>query len=68
MLRDPHLRQEMEGLIRNQHMSSELAVHQTLRRYARVFQDMPNNFLAERAHDLHDLEAAAAQSPAGPPP
>jgi phosphotransferase system enzyme I (PtsI) len=56
MLRDPHLRQELEGLIRNQHMSSELAVHQTLRRYARVFQDMPNNFLAERAHDLHDLE------------
>jgi phosphoenolpyruvate-protein phosphotransferase (PTS system enzyme I) len=56
MLCDQHLRQELEGLIRDQHMSSELAVHQTLRRYARVFQDMPNNFLAERAHDLHDLE------------
>ena len=27
-----------------------------MRRYARVFQDMPNSFLAERAHDLHDLE------------
>jgi len=56
MLCDPHLRDEMEKLIRQQQMSSELAVHQTLRRYARVFQDMPNNFLAERAHDLRDLE------------
>ncbi len=56
MLRDPHLREEMEELIRQQHMTAELAVHQTLRRCARVFQDMPNSFLAERAHDLHDLE------------
>ncbi|MHB0958000.1 MAG: phosphoenolpyruvate--protein phosphotransferase [Pirellulaceae bacterium] len=57
MLRDPHLHAEVEGLMRNQLLPPELAVHQTLRRYARVFQDMRNNFLAERAQDLHDLEA-----------
>ncbi len=56
MLCDPQLRQEMEALIRDQRISSELAVHQTLGRYARVFQEMPNSFLAERAHDLRDLE------------
>lgn len=56
MLRDAHLRAEMEELIRRQNMTAELAVHQTLRRCARVFQDMPNSFLAERALDLHDLE------------
>ena len=57
MLHDPHLHTELEGLVRDQLMPPELAVHQTLRRYARVFQDMRNNFLADRAQDLHDLEA-----------
>ncbi len=55
MLEDAHLHQELEELIRDQ-MSAELAVHTTLRRYARVFEDMRNAYLAERAHDLHDLE------------
>lgn len=57
MLRDPHLHDELKALIAQQHLSAELAVAQTLRRYARIFQEMPNSFLAERAHDLRDLEA-----------
>ncbi|MCU0959183.1 MAG: phosphoenolpyruvate--protein phosphotransferase [Pirellulaceae bacterium] len=57
MLRDPHLYQELKALIAEHRLAAELAVHQTLRRYARVFQEMPNSFLAERAHDLRDLEA-----------
>ncbi len=56
MLRDPHLHTELEGLVRDQLVPPEVAVHQTLRRYARVFQDLRNDFLAERAQDLHDLE------------
>ena len=56
MLRDPHLHAELEGLVRDQLVPPEVAVHQTLRRYARVFQDLRNNFLADRAQDLHDLE------------
>ena len=55
MLEDPHLHEELEQLIRDQ-VSPELAVHRTLRRYARVFQEMSNTYLAERAHDLFDLE------------
>ncbi len=55
MLEDTHLHEELEQLIRQQ-LSPELAVHRTLRRYARVFQDMKNTYLAERAHDLFDLE------------
>jgi phosphoenolpyruvate-protein phosphotransferase (PTS system enzyme I) len=56
MLRDPHLREELERLIRDDLVSPEYAVRKTLRRYARVFEEMTNNYLAERAHDLFDLE------------
>jgi phosphotransferase system enzyme I (PtsI) len=56
MLQDPHLHEELQQLIRDKLVSPELAVRRTLRRYARVFQDMQNSHLAERAHDLYDLE------------
>ena len=56
MLRDPHLYAELTRLIRDQLTPPELAVHQTFRRYARVFKDMPNTFMADREHDLNDLE------------
>ncbi len=55
MLEDPHLHGELEQLIHDL-VSPEMAVHTTLRGYARVFQEMRNTYLAERAHDLHDLE------------
>lgn len=56
MLRDPHLRLELERLITNELVSPEYAVRKTFRRYARVFEEMTNSYLAERAHDLFDLE------------
>lgn len=55
MLEDPRLRQELEEQIRDL-ISPEMAVHRILRRYARVFEQMSNAYLAERAHDLFDLE------------
>lgn len=55
MIEDEKLHGELEREIRNQ-VSPELAVHRALRRYARVFQDMENAYLAERAQDLFDLE------------
>ncbi len=55
MLEDPHLHQELEEQIRKL-VSPEMAVHRTLRRYARVFQEMGNAYLADRAHDLFDIE------------
>ncbi len=57
MLRDPHLHGELQTLIAQQFQAAELAVSQTLRRYARTLQELPNSFLAERAHDLRDLES-----------
>ncbi|MFW6170354.1 MAG: phosphoenolpyruvate--protein phosphotransferase [Planctomycetota bacterium] len=55
MIEDEQLHEELEREIRNQ-VSPELAVHHALRRYARVFQQMENAYLAERAQDLFDLE------------
>jgi len=58
MLRDPMLHDEIEALIRQQHHSAEYAVSRTLRRYAKVFQQLENVYLAERAHDVFDLESS----------
>ncbi|MFP6750131.1 MAG: phosphoenolpyruvate--protein phosphotransferase [Pirellulaceae bacterium] len=58
MLRDPMLHDELEALIRQQHHSAEYAVSRTLRRYAKVFQELENVYLAERAHDVFDLESS----------
>ena len=55
MLEDPRLHEELEQQIRDL-TSPEMAVHRILRRYARVFEQMSNAYLAERAHDLFDLE------------
>lgn len=56
MLRDNQLGEEIRQLIRDELTTSELAVHRTLQRYARIFQEMENAYLAERAHDIADLE------------
>jgi phosphotransferase system enzyme I (PtsI) len=56
MLRDPNLLMEIEGLIRNKHYSPEYAVSKTLRRFAKVFQDLDNVYLSERTHDIVDIE------------
>jgi phosphotransferase system enzyme I (PtsI) len=56
MLRDPRLRGELEGMIRDRHYSPEYAVSRTLRRYAKVFQEVQNTYLAERATDIFDIE------------
>lgn len=56
MLADPHLVQKIESRIRGQHCSSEYAVSQTLKTYAKVFRDLPNAFIAQRANDVVDIE------------
>lgn len=56
MLQDPRLRDEVESLIREKHCSPEYAVSLTLRRFARVLEESDNSYLAERAHDIFDLE------------
>jgi phosphotransferase system enzyme I (PtsI) len=56
MLRDPRLRRELEEMIRDRHYSPEYAVSRALRRYTKVFESLENNYLADRAHDIADIE------------
>ena len=56
MLRDDRLNQEFEHLIRAEHYTPEYAVSRTLRRYAKVFQDLDDTYHKERAHDIFDIE------------
>lgn len=56
LARDKKLRQEIESLIREKCHSPEYAVSKVLRNYAKVFQNLGDQYLAERAVDLYDLE------------
>ena len=56
MLHDAGFLEEVEQLVRDQHCSPEYAVSTTLHRYAKVLQDSASPYLAERAHDIFDLE------------
>jgi phosphotransferase system enzyme I (PtsI) len=56
MLRDPRLQNEVEQLIRQRNYSPEYAVSRSLRRYAKVFQSLGSGYMAERAHDIFDIE------------
>jgi phosphoenolpyruvate-protein phosphotransferase (PTS system enzyme I) len=56
LLHDPRLYREMKVLVSEQHQPPELAVSRTMRKYAKVFQDLGDAHLAQRASDLFDLE------------
>lgn len=56
MLRDPALRTQLDTLIRDRHYSPEYAVSRTMRRYAKVFQEVQSSYLAQRANDIIDIE------------
>ena len=56
MLRDQRLHDELEASIRQHSYSPEYAVSLTLRRYAKAFQQIDSEYLAERAHDIFDIE------------
>lgn len=56
MLRDARLQQQIHELIQQRHYSAEYAVSRTLRKYAKVFQNLENKHMAERAHDIIDIE------------
>jgi len=56
LARDPKLREEIEELIREKTYSPEFASSRVLRRYAKLFQSLGNQYMAERAVDIFDLE------------
>ncbi|NOY41390.1 MAG: phosphoenolpyruvate--protein phosphotransferase [Planctomycetes bacterium] len=56
MLRDRRLHEEIEEMIRTRHYSPEYSVSRALRRYAKVFQSLQGEYMAERANDIFDIE------------
>ncbi len=56
LVQDPKLIGEIEELVRNSHYSPEFATSRVLRKFAKVFQNLGNTYLAERGADLFDLE------------
>lgn len=53
---DPKLKEEIETLIRSKSFAPEFASSRVLRRYAKLFQNLDNHYMAERAVDIFDLE------------
>lgn len=56
ILQDSKLRNDLEELIRQRHYSPEYAISRTLRDYAQRFQNLESQYLAEKAHDIYDIE------------
>ena len=56
MLQDRRLHEEIEEMIRTRHYSPEYSVSRALRRYAKVFQSLEGQYMAERANDIFDIE------------
>lgn len=56
LVRDKRLIGEIETFIRERCYSPEFASSRVLRQYAREFQNLGNQYLAERAADLFDIE------------
>ncbi len=56
MLNDRRLRQELEDMIRTRHYSPEYSVSRALGKYAKVFQSLDGEYMAERANDIFDIQ------------
>jgi phosphotransferase system enzyme I (PtsI) len=56
MLHDRRLREEIEEMIRTRHYSPEYSVSRALRKYAKVFESLEGEYMAERANDIYDIE------------
>ncbi|MCE9632213.1 MAG: phosphoenolpyruvate--protein phosphotransferase [Planctomycetia bacterium] len=61
MLHDPKLQEELTSAVRDKNWWPEYAVSRTLRRYAKAFQNLDNH-IAQRAHDIYDLEKSLLRS------
>ena len=61
MLHDEKLQQELTSAVRDRNWWPEYAVSRTLRRYAKVFQNLDNH-ISQRAHDIYDIEKSLLRS------
>ncbi len=56
VLSQPHLREQVAGLIRERRYSAAYAVREVLRRYQRRFLNMQDGLLRDRIRDIRDIE------------
>jgi phosphotransferase system enzyme I (PtsI) len=61
MLHDERLQKELTSAVRDRNWWPEYAVSRTLRRYAKAFQNLDNH-IAQRAHDIYDIEKSLLRS------
>jgi len=62
MLQDPKMSGEIEGLIRSKCYSAENAANRVFQNYAKLFQNLGDSYLAERATDVFDLEKRVVEA------
>jgi phosphotransferase system enzyme I (PtsI) len=67
LLLDPHVRSEMEHLIRDNLYAAEYAVSEVFAKYAAAFRKASSSFLAERAADVRDVERTLLEALTGKP-
>ncbi len=67
LLHDPHVRSELEHLIRDRNFSADYAVSEVFAKYAAAFRRASSSFLAERAADVHDVERLLLEALSGKP-
>ena len=67
LLVDPHIRSEMDHLIRDNLYSAEYAVSEVFAKYAAAFRKASSSFLAERAADVRDVERTLLEALTGKP-
>ncbi len=56
LLGDPSLVKQITGSVRDDNLSAEYATSQAMRKLARKFERMPDEYLAARAKDVYDVE------------
>ncbi len=56
VLRDPSILKQIHDEITLKNSAAEYAASSVLRRYAQLFQQMPDRYLADRVKDLYDVE------------
>lgn len=67
LVNDPHLKSELENLIRKKTYSAEYAVSEVFTKYAAAFRKSNSSFLAERAADIRDVERLLLEVLTGQP-
>jgi phosphoenolpyruvate-protein phosphotransferase (PTS system enzyme I) len=67
LLRDPQLNSELKQLVAQEGYSPEHAVATTFGKYVQIFEGLDNPYLAERSHDIADIQRSLLRHLVGQP-